>query len=305
MTHRSAPGYRSPMIQPVIVVHGGAGAIAADDHARACAAGCLAAARIGHAVLARGGSALEAVEAAVVALEDDPLFNAGTGSCLNAEGDIEMDAAVMDGRDLTCGAVAALKAFPNPVKIARLVRERTGHVLLAGEGAARFARAQGLVPCPPARLATPRALERWDREKEGMARKNGTVGAVALDAAGHVAAATSTGGTSGKLPGRVGDTPLVGCGTYADDRGGAASATGHGESIVRVVLAKFACDRMAAGLSARRAAEEAIRELERVRGEGGIILVDRQGGLGLAFNTARMSRAWIAGDGSEGSAFEP
>ena len=293
------------MIQPAIVVHGGAGATAADDHARSCAAGCLVAARIGHRVLAAGGTALEAVEAAVVALEDDPLFNAGTGACLTADGDIELDAALMNGADLSCGAVAALKSFANPVRIARLVLERSGHVLLVGDGAARFARTQGVLPCPPAKLVTPRALERWEREREGLARRNGTVGAVAIDAHGHVAAATSTGGTSGKLSGRVGDTPLVGCGTYADDRGGAASATGHGESIVRVVMAKFACDRMAAGVSARQAAEAAVRELRRVHGEGGIILVDRTGGLGLAFNTARMSRAWIAGDGSEGSAFEP
>lgn len=293
------------MIRPAIVVHGGAGAIAADDHARACAEGCLSAARIGHQVLSAGGTALQAVEAAVVALEDDPHFNAGRGACLTADGDVELDAAVMWGADLSCGAVAALKAFANPVKVARLVLERSAHVLLAGEGAARFARIHGVLPCPPALLVTPRALERWEREKHGLARKNGTVGAVAIDAAGHVAAATSTGGTSGKLPGRVGDTPLIGCGTYADDRGGAASATGHGESIIKVVLAKFACDRMAAGADARTAAEEAVRELGRVHGEGGIILVDRGGGLGVAFNAARMSRAWIAGDGSEGAAFEP
>jgi beta-aspartyl-peptidase (threonine type) len=245
------------------------------------------------------------LEAAVVALEDNPVFNAGRGSCLTADGDVEMDAALMAGADLSCGAVAALKAFPNPIRIARLVLERSPHVLLAADGAARFARIHGMLPCPPAQLVTPRALERWEREKEGMARKNGTVGAVAIDARGHVAAATSTGGTSGKLPGRVGDTPLVGCGTYADDRGGAASATGHGESIIKVVLAKFACDRMAAGTAAPAAAEEAIRELGRIQGDGGIILVDRAGHLGVAFNSARMSRAWIAGDGSEGAAFEP
>lgn len=288
-----------------IVVHGGAGAISPDDRARACALGCLEAARAGHRILAAGGTALDAVVAACRILEDDPLFNAGTGSCLNADGEVEMDACLMDGATLRAGAVAAIRRVRHPIEVARLVMERSPHVLLAAEGAERFARAHGVPPWPSALLTTERALARWrEGRRGGGAKEPGTVGAVALDDHGHVAAATSTGGTAGKLPGRIGDSPLPGAGTYADDRGGAVSATGQGEALVRVVLAKHVCDRLVAGDTARQAAESALRELARVEGEGGLIVVDRQGRIGIATNAPRMSRAWIDADGGEGCAFE-
>jgi L-asparaginase / beta-aspartyl-peptidase len=293
------------MTAPAILVHGGAGRIGEDDHAEACAAGCLAAARAGHAVLKRGGSALDAVVAAAVVLENDPHFNAGTGSALNLDGNVEMDAMVMSGTGLKVGGVAAIQAFKNPVLVAREVLEASPHILLAAGGAARFAREQGIASCPPAELVTERALHRWHKEQEaGWPRRPGTIGAVAIDTEGHVAAATSTGGISGKLAGRVGDTPLPGCGTYADDEAGAASATGHGESIARIVMTKLACDRMAAGDDAQQAAVAAVAALTRIDGEGGIIVVDRDGRLGFAFNSQRMSRASIDGEGREQSGFE-
>jgi beta-aspartyl-peptidase (threonine type) len=287
-----------------IIVHGGAGPTSPEDRAAACAAGCLAAARIGQAVLARGGSALDAVEAACAALEDDPLFNAGTGACLNADGEVELDAAIMEGTALRAGAVAAVRTVKNPVLLARQVLEHAPHVLLAAHGAERFARERGITAHPPSLLVTERALERWRRERAStVPPRPGTVGAVAIDGRGQLAAATSTGGTSGKLAGRIGDSPLPGCGLYADDASGAASATGHGEAIIRVVLSKWACDRMALGDDASAAAASAIRQLGRVGGQGGIITVDRRGGLGIATNAPRMSHASIDAQGKETSGY--
>lgn len=289
-----------------ILVHGGAGPIAEDDRAAACAAGCLAAARIGHAVLRTGGSALDAVEAATRALEDDPLFNAGTGAALNAEGRVELDASIMNGADLSAGAVCAVRRIKHPVALARQVMERTPHVLLAADGAERLAAELGIPTCDEEELITERARRRWEAERAGAKPQvsHGTVGAVAVDDRGHVAAATSTGGTFGKRPGRVGDSPLIGAGNYADDRTGAASATGHGESIIKVVLAKFACDRLRIE-APTLAARAAIAELERVGGTGGIILASPSGALGFAFNTPRMSRASIDPQGREHAGFLP
>jgi len=289
-----------------IIVHGGAGQLASEDRAAACANGCLAAARLGHAILAGGGSALDAVQAACSALEDDPLFNAGTGSCLNADGEVEMDAAIMEGTSLRAGGVGAVRSVKNPIFLARLVLERSPHVLLVGSGAERFARENGVDPHPSSLLVTERALERWRMERAKLIEpKPGTVGAVAIDGAGRVAAATSTGGTSGKAAGRVGDSPLLGSGLYADDRAGAVSATGDGEAIMRVVLSKVVSDRMAAGESASAATAAAIRELDRVGGQGGVIAVDRRGGLGFALNAPRMSRASIDASGREASGYDP
>ena len=288
-----------------IMVHGGAGPIYADDRARACAEGCLRAAETGYSILRAGGSALEAVEQAGRVLEDNPLFNAGTGSTLNADGELEMDALLMEGEHLRAGGVSMLRGFRNPLAIARAVLEHSPHVLLGGQGAARFAREQGFQPSPPAELTTPRALNRWHKEREeGWSRRPGTIGAVAVDARGHVAAATSTGGISGKYQGRIGDTPLIGCGTFADSQQGAASATGHGESIARIVMAKVACSRLAAGELPDAAARAAVAELDRVAGEAGLILVDPHGRLGHAYNTERMSRAWIDSNGRSGCAFD-
>jgi L-asparaginase / beta-aspartyl-peptidase len=293
-------------VPTAIIVHGGAGPLpdpaeSAPEQARYLE-GCLAAARLGHRVLARGGSALDAVVEAVAALEDDPLFNAGTGSCLNEDGEVEMDAAVMDGEGLRAGAVGAVRGLRSPVRLARAVMERTAHLLLVAEGAQRLAREVGAEQRSAADLITPRALAKW-RSGRPSAQGGGTVGAAALDGRGGVAAATSTGGIGGKRAGRVGDTPVVGAGTFADLRGGAASATGHGESILRVGLTRAVCEALRHGRLPEEAAELGMAELQRIGGQGGVVLVDRQGRLGQAFNTARMSRAWVDVDGNEGGGF--
>lgn len=287
-----------------IMVHGGAGPVAADDNPTEHARGCLEAARAGHEVLRQGGSALDAVEVAARVLEDNPLFNAGTGACLTADGEVEADASLMDGSTLGAGAVTVVKGVKNPIRLARLVMEKTPHVLIAGEGALRLAREHGVELVDPQSLVTPRARAKLKAFLEKRQATGGnTIGAVALDQGGHVAAATSTGGTVGKRSGRVGDTPLVGCGTYADDLGGAVSATGQGEFIIKAVMAKVACDFLRAGRPAQEAADAALRELARVGGQGGLILVDRYGNLAFALNTDRMSRAAIDRSGLESSEF--
>jgi beta-aspartyl-peptidase (threonine type) len=279
---------------PVVVVHGGAGDVPADRqpwHVE----GVKRAATVGSAVLEAGGSALDAVQRAVETLEDDPLFNAGTGACLTEAGTIELDACIMEGTALRAGAVTVLPPFLHPVAVARAVLEEGRHVLYAGEGAAAFARAHGFSPATLERMRTPQAEERLRLTLAGRAGPGwagGTVGAVAIDARGHVAAATSTGGTVGKRPGRVGDTPLVGCGTYADDDAGACSATGIGETIMRATLARAAVDLLRAGVPAAEAARAAIATFERrVGGSGGIILVGRDGSVGVAHNTETMTFA--------------
>lgn len=281
-----------------ILVHGGAGAIDAELVSRHVQ-GCRGAATVAAAILRAGGTALDAVESAVIALEDDPCFNAGTGACLNSEGAIELDAALMEGRDLRAGAVCALPPFNHPIAIARAVLNDGRHVLYAAEGAARFAREQGFAPSTSEAMTTEAARARWDTFKRRPAASSGggTVGAVARDLQGNVAAATSTGGRLGKLPGRVGDSPLLGAGTYADNDGGACSATGLGESIMRICLAKSASDLMRAQLDPEDAARALIRTLgRRGQGTGGAILVDRHGRLGLARNTGGMIWAAVGAD---------
>jgi beta-aspartyl-peptidase (threonine type) len=285
-----------------ILVHGGAGPKAQDEVAERAQGGCLAAAKAGHALLVSGRSALDAVEAAVRVLEDDPQFNAGLGSTLNEEGFAELDASIMDGATLSAGAVAAVRTFQNPVTLARAVMERSPHVLLVGDGAARFGRALGLPEVEPARLVTPRARERWEQR---LSVSHGTVGAVALDAEGHVAAATSTGGTFGKLVGRVGDSPLIGCGTYADDTLGAASCTGLGEAIIRATLARHVLDLLGAGASPEAAVQRALASLVRARGDGGLIVVTPKGELAHGFNTERMAWARVDARGLASSGFAP
>jgi len=267
---------------PSIIVHGGAGPIK-DDSLAARLEGCKAAALAGWAILQQGGAALDAVEAAVVGLEDNPLFNAGTGSTLNSLGKIEMDAAIMEGHSLRAGAVAAVSVVKNPIKLARRVLEDCRHILLAGEGALLFARQIGFPECAPESLLVESEKKRWQS-------KHGTVGAVAFDSAGRLAVATSTGGIFNKLPGRVGDSPLIGCGTYANGYG-AASCTGQGEAIMRLVLAKSAVDFLheADDIEAQTAARMAIAHLEeRLQSTGGIILIDRSGKIGYARNTSHM-----------------
>jgi beta-aspartyl-peptidase (threonine type) len=271
--------------RPAIIVHGGAGPIK-DDSLAARLEGCKAAALAGWEILATGASAIDAAEAAVVALEDHPLFNAGTGSTLNSLGQVEMDAAIMAGDTLRAGAVAALSGIKNPVKLARRVMEDGRHLMLAGEGALRFAREIGFPECPPESLIVARERKRWED-------RQGTVGCVAFDSKGKLAVATSTGGMFGKLPGRVGDSPLIGCGTYADDYG-AVSCTGHGEAIIRVVLAKSAVDLVKGGADPQTAANQAVKLLAaRTASSGGLIVIDREGKIGFARNTTHMPLCFI------------
>ena len=263
-----------------IIVHGGAGEIDAASVA-ARLAGCRAAAETGYAVLKKNGRALDAVQAAVVELENNPLFNAGTGSTLNRDGKVETDAAMMDGATLKAGAVAAVSGIRNPVKLARKVMEASNHILLTGEGAYQFAEQHSIETCDPEALVVPAQRTHWDKE-------HGTVGAVALDAHGQLAAATSTGGVFDKLPGRVGDTPLIGCGTYANEHA-AASCTGLGEDIMRVTLARHATYLVEQGLEAATAAHHAIAYFSgKTRGEAGLILVERGGRIGFARNSTNM-----------------
>jgi L-asparaginase / beta-aspartyl-peptidase len=278
-----------------VLVHGGAGDVAA-DRVEAHVNGCREAAAIAGEVLRAGGSALDAVERAVGALEGNPCFNAGTGACLNADGLVELDAALMEGSGLRAGAVCALPPFLHPIAIARAALEDGRHVLYAGEGAARFAREHGFEPATSEAMTTEAARARWLAARAGQAGEGwagGTVGAVARDREGAVAAATSTGGLVNKRVGRVGDSPLLGAGTYADGEGGACSATGAGEAIMRLVLAKRTTDALRAGSLPEAAARAAIEVLgARVAGTGGLIVVDSAGRLGLARNTASMS--WAA-----------
>ena len=277
------------MRSPAIIVHGGAGRIRKEESIKRTN-GCREAAVCGWNILRDGGSALDAAEAAVVALEDNPVFNAGTGSTLNSRGEVEMDAAIMEARELRAGAVAAVTGIKNPIRLARRVLDDGRHVLLAGEGARAFAREIGVPECSPEQLIVAKEKKRW---KE----KHGTVGCVALDRRGRIAAATSTGGIFGKLPGRVGDSALLGCGTYANDYGG-ISCTGHGEAIIRIVMAKTAAGYLEEGEDAPRAARMAIITLEELaRGEGGLIVIDRRGTIGYARNTARMPICAIYEDG--------
>jgi beta-aspartyl-peptidase (threonine type) len=262
-----------------IVVHGGAGG----EHMQGLAErleGCRAAARAGYRVLLDGGSALDAVETAVVTLEDNPLFNAGTGSVVNSDGECELDASIMDGPGLRAGAVAALKDFRNPIRVARRVLNEGRHVLLTGPGAAGFAGETGFIAAP----VIPRVA----------ADSPGTVGAVAVDRAGRCAAATSTGGTGGKRPGRVGDSALIGCGTYAGSAG-AVSCTGQGEAIIRVVMAKTAYDLLSAGLAPEEVADRVLVQLtERTSAQAGLILVDRTGRVSWRHNAIHMPGCVLA-----------
>ncbi len=266
--------------RPTIIVHGGAGDIP-EEALPGRLEGCKQAARDGWEVLGRGGSALDAVETAVIALENNPLFNAGTGSALNLLGQVEMDAAIMEGNTLSAGAVAVVKGIKNPIRLARRVMETGRHVLLVGEGALSFARQSGIAECAPESLIIEEQYGRWKK-------KHGTVGCVVLDQRGRIVVGTSTGGLFNKLPGRVGDSPLLGCGTYADEIGG-VSCTGDGEAIIRVVMAKTTLDFVRAGLHPMEAAKKAVGLLEeKTGGKVGLVITDQFGRVGYARNTDRM-----------------
>jgi L-asparaginase / beta-aspartyl-peptidase len=312
---------------PTLLVHGGAWAIP-PDAAAAHEAGVRVALEAGYAILSLGGSALDAVEKAVSILEDDPTFDAGRGSFLTSDGRVQLDALLMDGGRMKAGGVACVERLRNPIHAARLVLENSPHVYFVGEGAERFAAAHGMELIDNSELVMDRERERLahaqarqsagladetfsgeilrddkdpetafltdaskSKDEDGTKYSHDTVGAVALDGHGNVAAATSTGGTLNKTPGRVGDSSLIGCGCYADNLAGAVSLTGWGEPIMKLVLGKWATDRVANGTPPEIAAREAISYLyNRLGGHGGIILLGPDGRFGLAHNTPAM--AW-------------
>jgi L-asparaginase / beta-aspartyl-peptidase len=300
------------MIDPVLVVHGGAWAMP-DDMVDAHIHGVTNALAAGWHVLERGGSALDAVENAVVIMEDDETFDAGHGSFLNRDGRVQLDALIMDGATLRAGGVGCVERLRNPVRAARKILSESPHVYFVAEGAEKFASEHGIPLCRNEDLIIPRELERLRRYQEQNARlgsdnddsgqvgkelfapeiSHDTVGAVALDRDANIAAATSTGGTLNKAPGRLGDSSLIGCGCYADNLSAAASTTGWGEPIMKLVLAKWTADRVAAGNLPEWAAQEAMNYLQqRVNGHGGIIVLNREGHFGIAHNTPRMAWAY-------------
>jgi L-asparaginase / beta-aspartyl-peptidase len=292
-------------IDPVLVVHGGAWDIP-DDAVEPHLRGVRKALAAGWRVLERGGSALDAIEESVVIMEDDDIFDAGRGSFLNRDGKVQLDALIMDGATLRAGGVGCVERLRNPVRAARKILSDSPHVYFVAEGAERFAAEHGIPLCKNEDLVVPREVERlreYQREAAGQgSEKNGndlfaptishdTVGAVALDREGNIAAATSTGGTLNKAPGRLGDSSLIGCGCYADNLSAAASTTGWGEPIMKLVLAKWTADRVSAGNLPEWAAQEAMNYLkQRLNGHGGIIVLNAQGQIGIAHNTPRM--AW-------------
>ncbi len=293
-------------ITPRILVHGGAGQWKGFD-TDAVLEGVRAAAAAGWAILKAGGTALDAVEASVVILEDHPLFDAGYGSFLNALGEVEMDALIADGRDVRFGAVAGVRHVKNAIKLARGVMEKTQNCFFVADGADDLAARLGMPLIANIELITEKEYQHFiARVKDAAPRTGlgtGTVGAVAVDASGHVASATSTGGTPDKPKGRVGDSPLFGAGGYADDAGGAASATGQGENIMRFFLSKDAVDRMRAGQPASEAVQAALTYLDsRIPNpDAGLIIVGADGRLGAAHSTPAMPIAWVDGDGEIGA----
>ncbi len=271
---------------PALLVHGGAGANP-DDEPAELREGIEGAVEAGWRILERGGSALDAVEAAVRVLEDHPRFNAGRGSVLTSAGTVEMDASIMEGDTLRNGAVACVSQVRNPISLARRILDDGRHCLFVGAGAVDRAGALGIPLCDPAELVT-------DRQRQGLrTAQAGTVGAVALDRSGTIAAGTSTGGRAGKLPGRVGDTPLIGCGTYAESALGGVSCTGDGEATIRVALARRTLEILKSVEDPARAAEIAVDVLvEEGRGHGGLILVDWKGRMAFAHSTPFMPVGW-------------
>ena len=243
--------------------------------------------------MAAGGSALDAVVASVAVMEDAPEFNAGVGSALTQAGEVEMDASVMDGTTLRAGAVALVRAVKNPIRLARAIMDDGRHVFMAGAGADDFARRHGIPTCLPTDLITQKQRERRQR---GATSVCGTVGAVAVDRAGRTAAATSTGGMDGKLPGRIGDSAIIGAGTYADDRMGAGSATGIGEAIIRVNLVRSILELTRDGIDPANAVMRVAPLLQSVGGSGGAIVVDSFGRFGYAHNTPQMTVGWMRND---------
>ncbi len=302
----------APAVEYRLVIHGGAGAMPRAEltleRETEIRSALDAALRAGASILDVGGSSLDAVTASIVVLEDAPWFNAGKGAVFTHDGHNELDASIMDGHSLKAGAVAGVRHVRNPVKLAREVMQSSSHVMLTGEGAEAFARTRGIEPVDPAYFRTE---ERWQQLQKFLANEKktaevdrstpsylGTVGAVALDRKGHLAAGTSTGGMTGKRWGRVGDAPIIGAGTYANDRC-AVSATGWGEFFIRAVVAHDICARVAyRGDSIEAAANEVVlRTVPGLGGDGGVIALGRDGSFATPFNTAGMYRGWIGPDG--------
>ncbi|XP_050932743.1 isoaspartyl peptidase/L-asparaginase isoform X2 [Lates calcarifer] len=289
----------------VVVVHGGAWTIP-DELAEASVNGVKAAACEGFSVLKRGGNAVDAVEAAVRAMEDNTVFNAGHGAALNTDGEVELDAIIMDGRTLASGAVSCVKNIANPVSLARAVMEKTAHIMLTGRGANMFAESIGIVTVPTETLVTEYEMKEWEKHKNYVTGvmedfnsqwAHDTVGAVAVDCAGNVACATSTGGIRNKMVGRVGDSPIIGSGGYADNFTGAVSCTGHGESILKVTLARLILSHIEQGKSVADASQLSLQYMgDRVQGAGGAIVVSPSGKWAATFTTERMAWAAVEND---------
>jgi beta-aspartyl-peptidase (threonine type) len=285
-----------------IAIHGGAGAvprhILSAERERQYRDGLAAALDLGYATLQKGGSSLDAVTAAVRTLEDNPLFNSGRGAALTRDGTAELDAAIMEGRQQRAGAVAAIRHVKNPVELARRIMEKSRHVLLVGAGAEEFAMEEGITLVPNAYFRTEERLAQLENERNGrpvsdlVPSSQGTVGAVALDGAGDLAAATSTGGMTNKRQGRVGDSPIIGAGTYAKNGVCAVSATGHGEFFIRTVAAHHICAAVEyRGLDLREAVHELLhKKLSELGGSGGVIAIDRSGRIVTEFSTEGMFR---------------
>jgi beta-aspartyl-peptidase (threonine type) len=300
-------------LKPSLIIHGGAWNIP-DEAVEDCRKGIRRGLEAGWEILSRGGAAIDAVEAAIVSLENDPTFDAGFGAHLNRDGHVQLDAILMDGATLKAGAVAAVERVRNPIRLARCVMEKSEHIMLVAAGAEKFAMEHGIPLCFREELISERERAAWRRCLEDshaaenhLGHEHGTVGAVALDEQGRLFAGTSTGGTCCKFPGRVGDSPLIGCGCYADSDAGGVSCTGYGEGIMKIVMAKMAIDLLHDQRSllphpekgskipiAQVVADACVNKLaHRARTTGGLILLDREGSPAVAFNTTRMAFGYV------------
>ncbi len=300
----ASAGQPTKRVEWALAIHGGAGVIRRGDLGRekeaAYRASLTAALAVGADILRKGGSSLDAVEATIQVLEDDPRFNAGRGAVFTADGRNELDASIMDGLARRAGAVAGVTRTRNPISLARAVMEKSPHVLLAREGADQFAREQGLPQVDPGYFRTEERWQQlldWRRDNAKVldpTHAHGTVGAVAIDMKGHLAAGTSTGGMTGKRWGRVGDSPLIGAGTYAADGNCAVSATGSGEYFIRASAARQLCDRIAwLEVDVQKAADATIDSIGEIGGDGGVIAMDGSGNIAFSMNSSGMYRGWV------------
>lgn len=305
----SAIGWSQPAKFYAMVIHGGAGDMHRKNMTGEMQLEYTAVLNrvlfVGDSVLAHGGSCMDAVEQSIMIMEDSPLFNAGKGAVFTHDGIVELDASVMDGNTLRAGAIAGVRDIKNPVRVAKAVMEKSEHVMLSGVGASQFAKEQGFVPVDNSYFQTEKRLKSLQEillkeRKAGIGDKHGTVGCVALDMDGNIAAGTSTGGMNNKKYGRIGDSPVIGAGTYANNETGGFSCTGHGEFFIRL---GFSRDISALieykQLNIAAACREEIRKLTRLGGTGGVIGLDRKGNIAMEFNTSGMFRGYIKSDGEK------